>query len=121
MIASSAETVNPLHPGVTIQQNDDKVESAARALTFGKIGQHRWVANSLGSVSANRNVCRNSNGCAGYDVKQQERYRIRKSNILEELIALGSEPWRNEGSGRRHQSTKIYNFVPSFPSLTTDC
>jgi hypothetical protein len=47
VIAFSAKAVDPLHSGVTIQQNDDKVESAARALTFGKIGQHRWVANSL--------------------------------------------------------------------------
>ena len=47
MIASSAKTVNPLHSGVTIQQNDDKVESALWALTFGKIGQHRWVAKLL--------------------------------------------------------------------------
>jgi hypothetical protein len=47
VIASSAETVNPLHPGVTIQQYDDKVESAARALTFRKIGQHPWVAKLL--------------------------------------------------------------------------
>jgi hypothetical protein len=47
VIASPAKTVNPLHAGVTIQQNDDKVESAPRALTFGKIGQHRWVAKLL--------------------------------------------------------------------------
>jgi hypothetical protein len=48
VIAFSAKAVDPLHSGVTIQQNDDKVESAARALTLGKIGQHRWVvANSL--------------------------------------------------------------------------
>ena len=47
MITFAAKTVNPLHPGVTVQQNDDKVESAARALTFGKIGQHRWVAKLL--------------------------------------------------------------------------
>jgi hypothetical protein len=42
VIASSAKAVNPLHSGMTIQQNDDKVESALRALTFRKIGQHRW-------------------------------------------------------------------------------
>ena len=47
MIAFSAKTVNPLHPGVTIQQNDDKVEGALRALAFGKIGQHRWALDSL--------------------------------------------------------------------------
>ena len=47
MIAFSAETVNPLHSGVAIQQNDDKIESAPRALTFGKIGEHRWVAGLL--------------------------------------------------------------------------
>jgi hypothetical protein len=47
VIAFAAETVNPLHSGVTIQQNDDKVESAPRAFTFGKIGQHRWVAKLL--------------------------------------------------------------------------
>lgn len=41
MIASPAKAVNPLHSGVTFQQNDDKIESALRALTFGKIGQHR--------------------------------------------------------------------------------
>jgi hypothetical protein len=47
VIAFAAKTVNPLHSGVTIQQNDDKVESAPRAFTFGKIGQHRWVAKLL--------------------------------------------------------------------------
>jgi hypothetical protein len=46
---------------------------------------------------------------------------MRKSSILGELIASGGEPWRKPGFGRRHQSTKIYNFVPSFPGLTTDC
>jgi hypothetical protein len=47
VIASSAKTVDPLHSGVAIQQHDDKIESATRALTFGKIGQHRWVAKLL--------------------------------------------------------------------------
>jgi hypothetical protein len=47
VIAFSAKTVDPLHSGVTIQQNDDKIESAPRALTFRKIGQHRWVAGLL--------------------------------------------------------------------------
>ena len=40
MFASTAKTVNPLHPRITVQQNHDKVESALRAPTFGKIGQH---------------------------------------------------------------------------------
>lgn len=40
MLASTAKTVNPLHSRITIQQNNDKVESALRAPTFRKIGQH---------------------------------------------------------------------------------
>ena len=91
MIAFAAKTVNPLHPGVTVQQNDDKVESAPRAFTFGKIGQHRWVAKLLMDWgAANRDECPNSNRCAAYDLDQEERYGIRKSNILGKLIALGS-------------------------------
>lgn len=71
MIASPAKSVNPLHSGVTFQQNDDKIESALRALTFGKIGQHRRGSlNSLWFVSENLDACLNSNRCAGYNVDQ---------------------------------------------------
>ena len=36
-------------------------------------------------------------------------------------IGGGHETWLEAGFPRRHQSTKIYNFVPSFPGLTKDC
>ena len=97
MIASPAKTVNPLHSGVTIQQNDDKIESALRALTFGKIGQHRGIAKLLMVRFRNRDECLNSNRCAGYKVDQQERCRIRNSSILGELIAGDHEIWREPG------------------------
>lgn len=70
MIASPAKAVNPLHSGVTFQQNDDKIESALRALTFGKIGQHRGVAKLLMVCFRNLDECLNSNRCAGYNVDQ---------------------------------------------------
>ena len=44
-----------------------------------------------------RDECLNSNRCAGYDVDHKERYGMPKSNILGELIAVGSEAWVQGG------------------------
>ena len=44
-----------------------------------------------------------------------------KSSILRDLIVGIGKTHLKKTVGIRHQSTRIYNFVPAFPRVTSNC